>query len=103
MASVKVFLFSAFNCEPLFKDDTHSIRERKTKTVQPDMNTSIAWEDRCITHIFWQVVPESGARDTAAFEKYILIPNRNNFCVDGSISFSSARKAFDCPGAPEGT
>ena len=24
--------------------DTHSIRERKTKTVQPDMNTSIAWE-----------------------------------------------------------
>ena len=24
--------------------DTHSISERKTKTVQPDMNTSIAWE-----------------------------------------------------------
>ena len=62
MASVKVFLFSAlsfsFQLRPLCKDDTHSIRERKTKTVQPDMNTSIAWEDRCITHRFGQVVPE---------------------------------------------
>ena len=23
---------------------THSMSERKTKTVQPDMNTSIAWD-----------------------------------------------------------
>ena len=28
----------------IYYNVTHSMSERKTKTVQPDMNTSIAWD-----------------------------------------------------------
>ena len=46
LVSPELFFFSMSAMSPItMLTRAYSIRERKTKTVQPDMKTSIAWKE----------------------------------------------------------